>query len=178
MSPEREAEMRAHAEIDGCDDVLEALAALDAERAAHEETTIDACASRQVGGLTAAEWRTRAEKAERERDEALAALAALREILKITADCLPMEHAQRDRAIRVYFGKPAALAGQVRARVLREAATICDANATRYHDDSDVERADAMGSSVTASVLTGAAGGSEDCAARLRALADEAERAR
>ena len=113
MTPEREAEIRGWVESKarkwhlGTGDLLnfveEALAALDAERKAHED---------------------------------LAQLAALREVLKMTADCLPMKHAQRDRALRVYFGGLADAAARYRARVraeaLREGADACEAESVHH----------------------------------------------
>lgn len=98
----------------------------------------------------------RAEVAEREHAEAQTTIAALREFLKMTADCLPLEHAQRDRAMRVYFGKTAGLGGHVRARMLREAANVADAECSSNVSGPWVD-------------------GWRDCARRIRVLADEAE---
>ena len=99
-------------------------------------------------------WIERAEQAERERDEAQAALVALREAaLGVVDGWATSSPHMRFRA--TLAATPATLADQVRARVLREAA-------------NDIEQAWGRVEAIGISIVLD----------RLRALADKAERTR
>lgn len=125
----------------------------------------------------------------RERDEAQAALAALREaaVMLVCEDgCLRHDYDEgredgcrdcdeNEAVRRALDSTPATLAGQVRARVLREVADVLDARGetTRYPSQLGPSEWNPDGT-----VLTEAGATWCDAARMLRALADEADQAR